>query len=47
MAHAKQHLLNQLEHPRYHGMLSLIVIVGGLLNIVAMASTLVAIDSLF
>jgi hypothetical protein len=47
MTYAKQHLLNQFEHPRQHGMPALIIAMVVLLNIVATASTLVAIDPLF
>ena len=47
MTRAKQHLLDQLERPRRHGMLSLVVAMVGLLNIAAAITTLLATDPLF
>jgi hypothetical protein len=47
MKRSRQHLLQQLERPRRHGRLSLIVAILGVLNIAASLATLLAIDPLF
>ena len=47
MNRSKQHLLQQLERPRRHGMSSLIAAMVGLLNIAATVTTLLATDPLF
>jgi hypothetical protein len=47
MARPNKHLLEQLEHPRRHGLPYLIAATIGLLNIATTVTTLLAIDPLF
>ncbi|MBD2751228.1 hypothetical protein IC232_31855 [Microvirga sp. BT688] len=47
MALSNKHTLEQLEHPRRHGLPYLIVATVGLLNIVATVTTLLAANPLF